>query len=58
MATRDFTSWQLRDIGLWRAGSRVDTRILEAFARHIPNVTSFWGDGHMDQDQLVFMKHQ
>ncbi|KAF9446161.1 hypothetical protein P691DRAFT_804653 [Macrolepiota fuliginosa MF-IS2] len=53
LAMRDYRSWKLRDIGLWRAGSRVDTRLLQAFARHVPSINSFWGDGHVDQDRLI-----
>lgn len=58
LALRDFSVWMLDDIGLWRAGSHVDTRLMQAFAKHIPNVKSFWGHGHMDQERLAYAKQQ
>ncbi|KAJ3562619.1 hypothetical protein NP233_g9458 [Leucocoprinus birnbaumii] len=46
LATRDFSSWELRDLGFYRAGSQVDRNLMEAFARHVPSIISFWGNGH------------
>ncbi|KAF5359764.1 hypothetical protein D9756_003586 [Leucocoprinus leucothites] len=42
LATRDYSSWELRDIGFYRAGSQVDRNLMEVFARHIPSISSFW----------------
>ncbi|KXN86752.1 hypothetical protein AN958_09679 [Leucoagaricus sp. SymC.cos] len=47
LATRDYSSWALRDVGFFRAGSHVDRCLMEAFARRVPSVKSFWGNGHM-----------
>jgi hypothetical protein len=56
LGTRNFNAWKLNDIGLWRAGSPVDTGLMQAFAQHIPSITSFWGHGHMNIDILTQTK--
>ncbi|KAL9713952.1 hypothetical protein Ac2012v2_002258 [Leucoagaricus gongylophorus] len=48
LTIRNYQSWTLDDIGIWRGGSQVDWNILNTFARHVPSITSFWGNGHKE----------
>jgi hypothetical protein len=56
LGKRNFNAWTLIDIGVWRAGSPVDTGLMQAFARHIPSITSYWGHGHVNTDILTQAK--
>jgi len=47
MQTHSFTSWKLRDIGIWQGGSEVPSNTMRLLANCIPSVRSFWGNGHM-----------
>ncbi|XP_006459629.1 hypothetical protein AGABI2DRAFT_116591 [Agaricus bisporus var. bisporus H97] len=53
LGVRNFSAWKLNDIGVWRAGSPNDTGLMQAFAHHIPSITSFWGHRHVNIDVLM-----
>ncbi|KAJ7158677.1 hypothetical protein C8R46DRAFT_957325 [Mycena filopes] len=54
MNTHSYDSWKLRDIGVWQGGSEVPSSTMRLFAKCLPGVRSFWGNGHMQGEGKIY----
>ncbi|KAK7050920.1 hypothetical protein VNI00_005032 [Paramarasmius palmivorus] len=47
---RSYADWHLRHIGVWQAGSFLDSHLMQLTSNSIPSIRHFWGDKNDIED--------